>query len=190
MAFIILTCIIGASIAYFIFRASARNGYIRTVQDYPEGANAFVRLQWEVRTRLWNFPLPANIDGWHPPDGMPFEAYYYASKEKMRGWLFLAPFFRSRGYILYVYRKPPPGEPDNHSLLPDVADPIRDEAYAETSYPFARRLYKKAADAVFDFPVSIFISPSWTYSESSKESLDLTFIEEMDCLGCTRQIRS
>lgn len=133
------------------------SGYVRSskVVYYPDGVLSLNdRRYWIARTVRWNFPLPVDVDAWHPPDEMPSDEFILQSIEKMKRWQFLSPFFSSRGYTLYVYKPPGPGEYEERTIVPHIVDPLRDDTFVDTSYPFPIRLYQKAVEAPFNFTVS------------------------------------
>ncbi|TFK31819.1 hypothetical protein BDQ12DRAFT_639562 [Crucibulum laeve] len=101
------------------------------------------RIVWTFRSWRANYPVPLDMDRWkivETEDGD--EEFWEDVRVKIRTWEFLAPFFASRGYLLYQ------SDPSNiSSVYPAPTTDTR--PHFESKFPYARRVYTEDRENEF-----------------------------------------
>ncbi|KAF9016904.1 hypothetical protein BDZ89DRAFT_395018 [Hymenopellis radicata] len=96
------------------------------------------RAVWTWRSWCWNYPVPLDLEDWRMPESD--DDYSFALAQRIQSiWRFLAPFFLTRGYVLYVVDR-------GFQLRPH---PLGPSCCKDTTQPYARCFYEQNSDAEF-----------------------------------------
>ena len=123
--------------------------YIRLCMRIIQLDSIGQRIFWTFRAWLWGYPVPIDLSRWQLTNPDDVELYGKEVRTIQHAWKFLEPFFSSHGYTLY-HTQPPA----IFTLLPTPIPPSG-KTVTESSYPFARCLFKDDREAEFGFMVNL-----------------------------------